>query len=293
MNSSGLVEYSYHEERSWLVHDFRRGFSEFNVSNEFVNITRQPCSFSAARWNSFTFDYHFRPRSNCGLIINMTMVHLIRLHNPNKNLSDLFKHNATLGPETLNPRSSNRKAVLNDCKGMWKCNLQESRVMHASSINIAHRRPLKYTFKNAVAHARLYTYANISATNPLLIRPKRQFWHRWSWIVTAALLLWPLFQHASILCGNWRDHRAWNTVRHCFEKGSASAWQSRPICSHPWKRITKSPSLYAPDSSVTDALPYEFIFRCGTSASLESMVGCHWTICSYSLSASATSSELH
>jgi hypothetical protein len=75
----------------------------------------------------------------------------------------------------------------------------------------------------------------------------------------------------------WTGHRcAWKTVRHCFEKGSASATQSRPFpCSHPANRMTKSPSLYAPDSSGEDALQYAFKVRCGMSASFERMVGCH------------------
>ena len=75
----------------------------------------------------------------------------------------------------------------------------------------------------------------------------------------------------------WTGHPcAWKTVRHCFEKGSASATQSRPLpCSHSANRMTKSPSLYAPDSSGEDALEYAFKVRCGMSASFERMVGCH------------------
>lgn len=75
-------------------------------------------------------------------------------------------------------------------------------------------------------------------------------------------------------------HRSRKTVFHCFEKGSDSPVQLRPASSHPGNRITKSPSLYAPSFS---PLLYEFSVRCGIKASFERIVGCHCTICSWTL----------
>ena len=97
----------------------------------------------------------------------------------------------------------------------------------------------------------LYTYAGISSCKSFYARtPFSLVVDHWiSMVVVYRMFL--VENQFEERCHFW----AWNTVRHCLEKGSASATQSRPTSrSHPANRIMKSASLYSPDSCGNDPL---------------------------------------